>query len=142
MQGAPPSLLQPEYAGPRDGVVAPPVATHGPAGGAGLGQRAGQGVALRVLDQSIDTSDATGRLLFNMLGAIGQFETELRAERQADGIARAKANGVAFGRKRALTEAEIAALREARARGTLIRELMARHGLSKATVYRYLVQGS
>jgi hypothetical protein len=38
-----------------------------------------KGVHLQVLDQHIDTSDATGRLLFNMLGAIGQFETEIRA---------------------------------------------------------------
>lgn len=97
-----------------------------------------KGVALQVLDQSIDTSDATGRLLFNMLGAIGQFETELRAERQMDGIARAKADGVTFGRKKRLTPAQIAELRQARAHGTLIRELMAAHGLSKASVYRYL----
>ena len=47
-------------------------------------------VNLQVLDQNIDTSDATGRLLFNMLGAIGQFETEIRAERQMDGIQKAK----------------------------------------------------
>ena len=39
-------------------------------------------VALQVLDQNIDTNSATGRLLFNMLGAIAQFETEIRAERQ------------------------------------------------------------
>ena len=38
-------------------------------------------VNLKVLDQSIDTGDATGRLLFNMLGAIAQFKTEIRAER-------------------------------------------------------------
>jgi len=43
-------------------------------------------VNLQVLDQNIDTHDATGRLLFNMLGAIAQFETEIRAERQMDGI--------------------------------------------------------
>ncbi len=42
-------------------------------------------VSLQVLDQNINTGDATGRLLFNMLGAIGQFETEIRAERQMDG---------------------------------------------------------
>jgi DNA invertase Pin-like site-specific DNA recombinase len=41
-------------------------------------------VHLQVLDQHIDTSDATGRLLFHMLGAIAQFETELRTERQMD----------------------------------------------------------
>ena len=39
-------------------------------------------VELQVLDQNINTADATGRLLFNMLGAINQFETEIRAERQ------------------------------------------------------------
>jgi DNA invertase Pin-like site-specific DNA recombinase len=43
-------------------------------------------VSLQVLDQNIDTGDATGRLLFNMLGSIAQFETEIRAERQMDGI--------------------------------------------------------
>ena len=50
-------------------------------------------VHLQVLDQHIDTSNATGRLLFHMLGAIAQFETELRAERQMDGITKAKARG-------------------------------------------------
>ncbi|WP_231726374.1 recombinase family protein, partial [Rickettsia rhipicephali] len=51
-------------------------------------------VALKVLDQNIDTKDATGRLIFNVLGAIGQFETEIRAERQMDGILKAKERGV------------------------------------------------
>ena len=97
-----------------------------------------KGVALRVLDQSIDTSDATGRLLFNMLGAIGQFETELRAERQMDGIAKARERGVLFGRRKRLSTGEVDRLRADRANGVLIRELMARHGLSKASVYRYL----
>ena len=49
-----------------------------------------KGVELRVVDQNIDTAAATGRLLFNMLGAIAQFETEIRAERQLDGITKAK----------------------------------------------------
>ena len=40
---------------------------------------------LQVLDQSINAGDAMGRLLFNMLGAISQFQTEIRAERQMDG---------------------------------------------------------
>ena len=62
-----------------------------------------KGVDLVVLDQNIDTSDATGRLLFNMLGAIGQFETEIRAERQMDGIKKAKDRGVQFGKRPALT---------------------------------------
>ena len=53
----------------------------------------GQQVDLQVLDQNIDTSHASGRLLFHMLSAISQFETELRAERQMDGMAKAKERG-------------------------------------------------
>jgi DNA invertase Pin-like site-specific DNA recombinase len=58
-------------------------------------------VNLQVLDQNINTTDATGRLLFNRLGAIAQFETEIRAERQMDGIQKAQERGVHFGRKNA-----------------------------------------
>jgi len=95
-------------------------------------------VDLRVLDQSIDTSSATGRLLFNMLAAIAQFETELRAERQMDGIKQAKARGVQFGRRRKLNTQQIADLRKRRQKGERIKTLMADYKLSKASVYRYL----
>jgi DNA invertase Pin-like site-specific DNA recombinase len=95
-------------------------------------------VHLQVLDQHIDTSDATGRLLFNMLGAIAQFETELRAERQMDGIQKAKERGVRFGRQRTLTSLQIAELRYRRTHGIRIKTLMHDYGLSKASVYRYL----
>ena len=95
-------------------------------------------VALRVLDQAIDTSDATGRLLFHMLGAIAQFETEIRAERQQDGIVNARARGVPLGRQHALTATQIAELRERRCQGVLIKTLMAEYGLGRSTIYRYL----
>ncbi|SCZ72874.1 Site-specific DNA recombinase [Epibacterium ulvae] len=99
-----------------------------------------KGVDLVVLDQNIDTSDGTGRLLFNMLGAIGQFETEIRAERQMDGIKKAKDRGVQFGKRPALTNDQIVELRDKRASGTLIKDLMAEYSLSKATIYRYLTK--
>ena len=95
-------------------------------------------VNLKVLDQSIDTGDATGRLLFNMLGAIAQFETEIRAERQMDGIRNAKANGVHLGRRKHLKEAEQLELQLKRQDGVLIKTLMEEYNLSKASVYRYL----
>ncbi|MCB0486601.1 MAG: recombinase family protein [Flavobacteriaceae bacterium] len=97
-----------------------------------------KGVNLLVLDQSIDTGSATGRLLFNMLGAIGQFETEIRAERQRDGIEKAKQKGVRFGKKKALTDTDVKELRKKRKSGVLIRELMKEYGISKVSVYRYL----
>ena len=86
----------------------------------------------------MNTSDATGRLLFNMLSAIAQFETELRAERQADGIQKAKERGVTFGRRKKLTTQQIAVMRQRRKQGVLIKTLMKDYDLSKASVYRLL----
>jgi DNA invertase Pin-like site-specific DNA recombinase len=73
-----------------------------------------------------------------MLGAIAQFETEIRAERQMDGIQKAKERGVHFGRKKNLTVQQAAELRDRRDQGALIKTLMKDYGLSKASVYRYL----
>ena len=95
-------------------------------------------VALHVLDQNINTADATGRLLFNMLGAISQFETEIRAERQMDGIQKARERNVAFGRKKALSPEDIQALKAKRQEGIHIKALMKEYSLSKSSVYRYL----
>ena len=95
-------------------------------------------VELQVLDQNINTADATGRLLFNMLGAINQFETEIRAERQLDGINKAKEKGVKFGAQRKLSDGQIEDMKERRQSGVLIKNLMQEYQLSKASIYRYL----
>src|SRR6516165_4596325 len=58
-----------------------------------------KGVALHVLDLGVDTSTATGKLLFMLTGLIATFERELMLERQREGIARAKAEGKYKGRK-------------------------------------------
>lgn len=97
-------------------------------------------VNLQVLDQSINTGDATGRLLFNMLGAIAQFETEIRAERQREGIQKAKERGVKFGKRKKLDQQQVAELQERRRHGVLIKTLMKEYDISKASVYRYLAQ--
>ena len=97
-----------------------------------------KGAELVVLDQNIDTSTSVGKLLFNVLASIAEFETEIRKERQFDGIQRAKENGVQFGRKPKLSEDQIKKMREKRISGVLIRELMREYGLSKASVYRLL----
>jgi DNA invertase Pin-like site-specific DNA recombinase len=68
-------------------------------------------VDLVVLDQSIDTSSPSGRLLFHMLAAIGEFERDLIKDRAADGIARARANGVKFGARSKLSAEQIADIR-------------------------------
>ncbi len=75
------------------------------------------------------------RGVYYMLGAIGQFETEIRVERQTDGIQKAE-RGVHFGRKKKLTLQQIDELRHRREQGVLIKTLMQDYRLSKASVYR------
>lgn len=97
-----------------------------------------RGIALKVLDQDIDTSTPTGKLLFNMLASIAEFETALRAERQAEGIAKAKAKGVRFGRKASLTPEQVEQLKQDRADGMLIKDVGKKYKLSNSSVYRLL----
>ena len=97
-----------------------------------------KGAELVVLDQNIDTSTPTGKLLFNVLASIAEFETEIRKERQFDGIQKAKENGVVFDRKPKLGNDQILEMREKRIHGVLIKDLMNEYGLSKASVYRLL----
>ncbi len=96
-------------------------------------------VDLVVLDQSIDTGSPTGRLLFHMLAAIGEFERDLIKERAAEGIARAKAAGVKFGAKPKLSGDLLAALKEEFADPACNRkELARRYGIGRATLYRLM----
>lgn len=95
-------------------------------------------VKLVVLDQQIDTSTPTGMLLFTMLGAIATFENDLRKDRQMQGIELAKRKGTTFGRKAALTSDQIVILKNKRADGIKISDLMTEFKISKATAYRLL----
>jgi DNA invertase Pin-like site-specific DNA recombinase len=58
----------------------------------------GKGATLRATEQPIDTSAAAGKCFLDMLGVFAEFETNLRRERQLEGIAKAKATGVYKGR--------------------------------------------
>ncbi len=97
-----------------------------------------QGIGLKVLDQAIDTTTPTGKLLFDVLAAISEFETAIRNERQIEGIEQAKKRGVQFGRQPKVTKEQIEEMRRKRKEGTLIKKLMAEYNLSKASVYRLL----
>ena len=97
-----------------------------------------RGVDLKVLDQAIDTSTPTGKLLFNVLASISEFETAIRGERQAEGIKKALSKGVKFGAKAKLSEEQVNELRRRRESGEKVRDLMDDFGVSKATLYRLL----
>src|SRR6056297_1489331 len=55
-------------------------------------------VGLRILDLGLDTSNATGKLMLNVLGSVAQFQREMMLDRQREGIAKAKAMGKYKGR--------------------------------------------
>lgn len=76
--------------------------------------------------------------MLHMLGAIAEFENDLRASRQADGIKKAMENGVVFGPKNKLSPEQLDQLRSKRAAGVLIKDLMKEFNLSKASIYRLL----
>ena len=95
-------------------------------------------VDLVVLEQSIDTSTAEGRLFFNMLGAIGEFETELRKARQREGIDAALAKGKDSpfkGRPATINKGRIAELyAQGKTPTAIAREL----NIARSSVYRLL----
>ncbi|HIF9218106.1 TPA: recombinase family protein [Photobacterium damselae] len=95
-------------------------------------------INLIVIDQNIDTSTSTGRLMFNMLASIAEFENDLRTERQAEGIAKAKENGVKFGRPAKLNEQICLAIYLRRTEGATIGQLAKEFELGEATIYRAL----
>jgi DNA invertase Pin-like site-specific DNA recombinase len=70
-----------------------------------------KGVALKATEQPIDTSTAAGKCFLDMLSVFAEFETNLRKERQMEGIAKAKAAGVYKGRKPTINIAEVRKLK-------------------------------
>jgi DNA invertase Pin-like site-specific DNA recombinase len=100
------------------------------------------GVDLVVLDQGIDTSTPAGRLLFNVLASIAEFERDLIVERTRAGLAAARRRGVHCGRPRSATTTELAAraarMRQAGQSTAYIAEVLK---VSERSVRRMLTAG-
>ncbi len=87
---------------------------------------------------AFNKADPISILLLNVLGAVAQFERDMIKERQAEGIATAKAKGVYKGRKPALTTKQIEKLNEAVKLGTTKKKVAEMLGVSIPTVYRFI----
>jgi DNA invertase Pin-like site-specific DNA recombinase len=94
-----------------------------------------KGAALKATEQPIDTSTAAGKAFLDMLGVFSEFETNLRRERQLEGIAKAKAEGVYKGRKPSVDVDQVRALK---AQGVGATDIAKRLGVGRASVYRAL----
>ncbi len=94
-------------------------------------------VDLVVMDQGIDTTTMYGRLQFNILAAIGEFERELIKERSMEDRLKAIARGVKFGAKPKLSKQQIRELiRDFEAPGCSKTEIAEHYGISRSSVYR------
>jgi DNA invertase Pin-like site-specific DNA recombinase len=92
-------------------------------------------VTLRVLEQNIDTSTPAGKCFFDMLAAFAEFETGIRKERQAEGIAKAKAAGKYLGRKPSIDADKV---RKMKSEGLGVTAIAREMGISRVSVYRVL----
>jgi DNA invertase Pin-like site-specific DNA recombinase len=100
-------------------------------------------VDLVVLDQGIDTTTIYGKLQFNILAAIGEFERGLIRERSREGREKAKERGVRFGARPKLTTDEIQTLvQDFHTPGLSKRELAGLYGISISSVYRVYGENS
>jgi DNA invertase Pin-like site-specific DNA recombinase len=98
-----------------------------------------KGAALKATEQPIDTSTAAGKAFLDMLGVFSEFETNLRRERQLEGIAQAKAAGIYKGRKPSIETQEVLRLKATGMGATAIAKAL---GISRASVYRIMGDGS
>jgi DNA invertase Pin-like site-specific DNA recombinase len=94
-----------------------------------------RGASLKATEQPIDTSTAAGKCFLDMLGVFAEFETNLRRERQLEGIARAKAEGVYKGRPGSIDAAKVRAMK---AEGMGATEIAKALKIGRASVYRAL----
>ena len=96
-----------------------------------------KGAELCILNIGADSSTATGRLMFTVIGAIACFERELMLERQREGIAKAKAEGKYKGRK-PTARARSAEIKALKADGVRPTDIARRLSIGRASVYRVL----
>ena len=94
-----------------------------------------KGAFLKAADQPIDTTTAAGKAFLDMLAVFAEFETNLRRERQLEGIAKAKANGVYKGGKQRIDRQEVIRLKE---EGKGATEIARELNMSRMHVYRLL----
>ena len=94
-----------------------------------------KGASLKATEQPIDTGTAAGKCFLDMLGVFAEFETNLRRERQLEGIAKAKAEGVYKGRPASIDGARV---RELKAQGMRPTDIAKKLNICRASVYRFL----
>ena len=94
-----------------------------------------KGVSLKATEQAVDTSTRAGKCFLDMLSVFAEFETNLRRERQAEGIAKAKEKGVYLGRKASIDVEKVKELKDSGMGASAIAREM---DIDRTSVYRVL----
>jgi len=95
-------------------------------------------VELKATSQEFDTTTSIGRLMMGMLSVMSEFELDLRAERQADGIKSAMARGVKFGAKRKMSDEQVIEAMALQKKGEMTnQEIADMFGVGRSTLLRY-----
>ena len=89
------------------------------------------------IKQQIDTSSATGQLIFNLFACLANYERTQILERTNLGRIAAKARGVKFGRRSSMSESTLTSIRSMRSQGTGIKEIAKSLKVGIGTVYKY-----
>ena len=97
-------------------------------------------VTLKAIEQPIDTHSASGKAFLDMLGVFAEFETNLRRERQLEGIAAAKLRGAYRGRKSTIDFNEVKRLHHEEKLGAT--KIAQRLNIARASVYRALCESN
>lgn len=95
-------------------------------------------VRVVAVTQQIDLSGPVDRMVASVLFGLAEIEWEYRRERQAAGIAVAKAHGIYRGRQKGMTKAKPQRAQTLRQRGLTVLEIATALGVSERTVFRYL----
>ena len=104
-----------------------------------IGRLNAQDIGFRSLSEAIDTTTASGRLLFHVMGALAEFERALICERTRAGMEAARSRGIAIGRPPKLSVVDALQAREEIAAGIATRtELAEALGVSPLTLERAL----
>lgn len=92
-------------------------------------------IDLFFLQQGMDTSTPSGRMIFSVFGAIGEFERNLIRERVIAGQKRAMANGVKIGRPSKMNDGLKSAIQLLREKGMGIKQIARELKVGVGTVY-------
>lgn len=95
-------------------------------------------VGFRSLTETIDTTNATGRLMFQIMGALAEFERSLIAERTKAGLNAARERGVRLGRPSLVTVEQAEQVRVLSGQGAKQNQIASTLGISTSTVSRIL----